>query len=251
MSKLLSQAGLSFVGTVERVGAATMSDIPVNDHTVVVRVDQILDDPQGLLGTGRELTVLLASDGAPATVGQQLALFTNIAVLGSSLAVTEVGRLPATEVQPQPHALGVRAALGSTEQPLAHVRRQMKATHLAEHSSGADAIVVGKIIRLEQAGDEHYSEHAPHYWRATLQVQHVERWPTGSAAGTEVTFIYPASQDVRWVDAPKPQPRQQGLWMLHATSGDDASLAPFTLLHADDYRPVQHLESLRSAERGR
>lgn len=247
MSNLLSQAGVSFVGTVERIGAATLPDIPVNDHTAIVRVDRVLDVPASLshLAT-QQVTVLLASDAAPVAVGQQFAFFTNTAVLGASLAVTEVGRLPASQVQP--HTAAVIGA-ASTEQPLARIRRQMQASELRAHAGAAEVIVVGRVIRLEQVGDERYSEHAPHYWRATLQVQHIEKWLPGSSAGPEVTFIYPASTDVTWVGVPKPQPRQQGMWILHATSGADARLAPFALLHGDDYRSVQHLETIRQAGR--
>ncbi|MBV9547108.1 MAG: hypothetical protein JOY61_22290 [Chloroflexi bacterium] len=236
LSDLLGKAGISFVGTVERIGAATLSDVPVNNRTAVVRVDRVLDAPPSLSHLAHdEVTVLLASDAAP---GQQFAFFTDAAVLGKTLAVTEVGRLPASEVAPH-----VAQARTSTVQPLDPIRRKMDASELRAHAGAAEVVVVGRIIRLEQVGEERYSEHAPHYWRATLQVQHVEK---GNVSG-EVSFIYPASRDVQWVGAPKPEARQQGLWILHATTGSESSLAPFKLLHADDFRPVQHLDTLREA----
>src|ERR687885_1384108 len=93
---LLRRSGVSFVGTVERIGAATMSDVPVDERTVVVRVDRVLDAPVSLANlAGQEVTVQLARDGAPVSPGERLALFTNTAVLGQSLVVTEVGRVPA------------------------------------------------------------------------------------------------------------------------------------------------------------
>jgi hypothetical protein len=241
ITHLLREAGISFVGTVERIGAATMSDIPVSDHTAVVRVDKILDAPPSLshLAT-QDITVLLSAEAPPVSAGQQFAFFTNTAVLGKSLAVTEVGRLPAPPVESL-----VAQTTTDAVQPLAQTRRQMEADDLRAHAGAAEAIVVGKVIRLEQAAEERYSEHAAHYWRATLLVQHVER---GNVPGQQVSFLYPASQDVRWVGTPKPQPRQQGMWILHATSGAASNLAPFELLHGDDYRPAQHLESVRQPE---
>lgn len=236
---LLRQSGFSFVGTVERTGATTMSDVPANQNTSVVQVERILDAPSSLANlAGQEITVQLAAGAAGVVAGQRLALFTNIAVLGKSAAVTEVGRLPASDVEP--HV--VQAMTANRELPFARLRRQIASDDLRAHAGDAEVVVVGRIIRLEQATEERYAEHDPHYWRATLRVHHVEK---GNIQGQEVTFVYPASQDVRWIGTPKPEPRQVGMWMLHATSGAASSLAPFELIDADDYHPVQHLEPLR------
>jgi len=76
-------------------------------------------------------------------------------------------------------------------------------------------------------------------------VVHAEK---GDLPEGNVKVLYPNSLDVRWHAAPKPKAAQNGLWMLHATDGDLAKLAPFQLLHAQDFQAPQVLESLRKRE---
>ena len=65
VTKLLKQSSISFVGTVERLGASTMTDVPIDNHTAVVRVDQVLHAPDAFVNlAGSPVTVQLAAKPA-------------------------------------------------------------------------------------------------------------------------------------------------------------------------------------------
>jgi len=73
---LLKQSAISFVGTVERLGAATMSDVPIDNHTAVVRVDQVLHAPDAFASlAGTAITVQLAPKVALPKEGEQYTFF--------------------------------------------------------------------------------------------------------------------------------------------------------------------------------
>ena len=102
ISRLLRQAPFSFVGTVEHRSAATMTDIPIDDWTAVVRVDYVLHSPEAFSTLqGHRITVQLAADKEPPAVGDALAFFAEGLAFGDSVAVAEVGRLPVDAVEPR------------------------------------------------------------------------------------------------------------------------------------------------------
>jgi hypothetical protein len=240
ITERLRQSALSFVGTVDRLGAATMRDVPVDDHTAVVQVDQVLYAPQALSRlSGVKVTVQLAPDTELPAPGERATFFTNPAVVGQSLAVTEVGRLPVEVVEPY---LATTAAPGAAT-PLETLQQAVADERLREHAQQADAVVVGRVAKLEKALPARFDEHDPDWWRATLDVAHVERGPE---LGGQVDVLYANSLDVRWRRSPKPKAAQEGLWLLHSTSGDLREAAPFVVLHPEDYQPVERLERLRS-----
>jgi hypothetical protein len=107
-------------------------------------------------------------------------------------------------------------------------------------------VVVGRVVKVEKAVAATGSEHDPDWWRATIDVYHVER---GTVALGEIGVLYANSLDVRWRRAPKPRAAQEGVWILHVTQGDLQSVAPFQLLHPEDYQPVEQLEALRQPGR--
>jgi hypothetical protein len=237
---LLGEAAFSFVGTVERLGAATMEDMPVDERTAVVRVDQVLQAPDAFaqLG-GMSVTVQLLPDTEPPEVGSTFVFFANGLVFGAGIALTETGRRPMDEMEPH---ISMAAAAGGPA-PLEMLQQQVAAARLRAHASSAQAIVLGRVVGLERASGSPLREHAPDWWRATLHVSHVEQGDVQE--DSEVKVIYANSLDVRWRNAPKPKASQNGLWFLHATEGDLAQLAPFEIVHSEDFQPVQNLELLR------
>ncbi|WP_030056849.1 MULTISPECIES: hypothetical protein [Streptomyces] len=242
LTELVRQAPLSFVGTVTRVGGTSLAAFPAdarNERTAVVKVDQVLHAPDAFKQlAGSEVTVQLAADADLLKVSDTAAFFTQGLVYGETLGVTEVGRLPAGAVQRHVSL----AATTADELPFSSVQREIRNQDLAAHAAEADAVVVGSVVGLEDLGLPSYSEHAPHWWRAALDVSHVE---AGRVEPGRIGVLYPSSEDVRWRHVPKPLPGQPGLWLLHETSGDLAAHAPYQLLDADDYQPAQKLAVLR------
>lgn len=241
IKKLLAESSFSFIGTVEQLGAATMANLPIDERTAVVHVDHVLDAPPAFAHhEGHRVTVQLAPGVAPPAAGQAFAFFTQGLAFGESIAVSEVGRLPVEDVEP--HATKA-LEIGAKASAFSDIRRDMRNERLRRHATEeADAVVVGRVVKVEKALAAAYSEHDPDWWRATIDVRHVER---GNVAAGLVDVLYPNSEDVRWHSVPKPKPSSEGVWILHATSGALAAAAPFQLVHADDYQPVQQLDAIR------
>jgi hypothetical protein len=241
--ELLRTSAFSFVGTVEKLGAATMDDVPVDGRTAIVHVEQVLHAPETFsqLADSR-VTLQLAARGTLPRVGSRAAFFANAFAFGESVALAEVGRLPARAVQPQ---LSAATAAGGGP-PFLAFQQQLEADRLREHASTADAVVVGIVTKLEQVPTNDLSEHGRQPWKATLDVDHVEKG-RGKAKRGSLDVLYANSLDVRWRDAPKPKAGQSGLWILHATKAPDKEAAPFELLHPEDFQPVQSLDDLRGS----
>jgi len=237
---LLEQAPLSFVGTVQHMGAATMTTLAIDEHTAVVHVDHVLHAPETLQNLeGQQVTIqLLASEPTPST-GEAYAFFVQGLAFGETLAVQEIGRLPVEDVEP--HATAALTA-GSTAGAFDSYTADIQRDRLRNHMQQADAVVVGRVIGVEKIGPLVQREHDPDWWRATIQVMHVER---GDVAGETLQFAYPNSLDVKWHDIPKPKASQGGLWILHATQGALRDVAAYELKDPKDFQPTQNLELIR------
>jgi hypothetical protein len=244
IKKLLQQASFSFIGTVVQLGAATMANLPIDDHSAVVQVDHVLDAPPAFANfDGHRVTVQLKKDAAPPAVGQSMAFFTQGVAFGESLAVQEVGRLPVEAVEPQATAA---LAAGRRAGAFQEIRHAIRREHLQAHAAQGDAVVVGRVTKTEKASQGSASEHDADWWRATIDVSHVER---GNVKTGPVEVLYPNSQDVRWHGVPKPAPSSEGVWVLHATTGPLKDAAPYQNLHPDDFQPVDQLDAIREAGR--
>ncbi len=240
IKKLLEQAPFSFTGTILNLGAATMTNLAVDDRTAVVQVDHVLHAPDAFARiAGQRITIQLAADVDPPEVGQSFAFFAEGRAFGDSIAVAEIGRLPVESVEP--HA-SLALASGATAGAFTGLLREMHQDKLREHMHAADAVVVGRVVSVEKAGTVTYSEHDPDWWRATIDVYHVER---GQIKPGRVRVLFANSSDVRWRHTPKPKPSQGGVWVLHRTPVGLRRIAPFQILHPDDYQATQNLDVLR------
>jgi hypothetical protein len=242
ITELLAKAPFAFVGTVEHLGASTMSSVEIHERTAVVHVDHILHSPPAFSTlAGQLITVQLSEDEDPPAVGESWAFFTEGVAFGESVVVAEAGRLPVDQVEPQ-----VTASFEAGEQQaFSSLQREVDQERLRQHAAQAAAIVVGRVVALARAGGAVVSEHDPDWWKATIDVYHVER---GNVEPGELTFLYANSLDVRWHTAPKPKASQGGLWILHSTEGPMRELAPFQILHPEDFQPLQELDVLRDEE---
>jgi hypothetical protein len=240
ITALVRQSAISFTGTVEQLGAATLDNVPVDDRTGTVLVDHVLHAPPAFAHlAGSRVTVQFAPGTDPPAPGQRVALFTNGLAFGDTIAVTEVGRLPASDLDSRL----ISAAANPTVPPLADIESQLAGEQLRSHAASAQAVVVGRVSSLEKAGPPTVSEHDPDWWRATIDVQHVEQ---GDVSGGQVTVAFPNSNDVRWHTTPKPVAGQTGVWLLHASEGAAQPIAPFMLADSEDFKPLQQLDTLRS-----
>src|SRR6478672_2166637 len=83
---LLARSAISFVGTVQALGAATMNDVKIDEATAVVRVERVLHAPEVLSRlAGQLVTVQLQADEPALNVGDRLAFFANASSFGESV----------------------------------------------------------------------------------------------------------------------------------------------------------------------
>jgi hypothetical protein len=240
ISSLLAQAAVSFVGTVQHVSASTMADVAADERTVVVHVDEVMHAPEAFTTlSGSLITLQPAADLEPPEEGSTWLFFANGVAFGQSIVLAEVARVSVDVLESDERL----AAGADATSPFERLQVQAEADQLRAHAEQADAVIVGRVVGLERAAGAPVREHDADWWRATLHVVHVERGAV--EPDSEVQTLYANSLDVRWRDAPKPRASQNGLWLLHATEGELAELAPFRILHRDDYQPVTSLEWLR------
>lgn len=242
ISELLAQSSLVFAGTVERAAASTLGDLPVDERTVVVRVDQTLRVPDQIdLSPGVQVTVQLSSTLPALAPGDAATFFTNGLVYGQDLAVAEVGRTQEGAAGAQLAGIGAGAA--SVQTALA----QQSVDEVVEHARSAAAVARAQVTGLAivpTSGPPR--EHDPLWWIATLHADLIAKGDL--QAPCDVPVLYANSLDVRWRRHLKPKAGQGGLWLLHASGDSEAPLAPFTVLHEVDLQDSIMLDVLR--ERG-
>jgi len=279
-----AQARFVFLGTVRRLGAATMDRVPDKSNAIVVRVDDIKRGPDvGNDFKGREITVQTSGD-RQFRLRQSGTFYTNISILGESLAVRLVDFDAADAAAP-----AVSAELAAPADPAKTLERE----DITRRVEGAALVVSGKVMAVhavesgappgvaaaaagtdEGSASEPISEHAPLWREATVQVDTVLKPPREGEPATRQTVKvrFPASTDIRWYKAPKLNPGQEGVFILHSGEGTDAArgavagaaaAAPaddatvFTVLQphdfqaADKFDEISHIASLTRGDRDR
>jgi hypothetical protein len=207
-----------FKGTIKKLKSASMKDVPVDERTVVVTVNQIIEAPPALADyNGQDITVQLGGR-QKVRVGQELIFHTTSWMFGESIAVRSLTEEPVT---------GRSAAmLSAADDPVERRAQREKRGRF----DVADLVVSGKVVAVrlpagaaqrsraasldasDQAPRGPVSEHDPKWREAVIQVDEVHK---GSHKKKQVVVRFPASKDVMWYGAPKFHPGQQGFFMLH------------------------------------
>ena len=255
-----------FQGTVQHLNSATMKSVAVNNQTIVVTVDQVIEAPTSLAKFGgTEITVQLTGR-QKVQPGQTMIFHCNGWVFGDSVAVQCVS----LEEVKRTHA----SLLSRGGDPVEHRRNQV----VEKRFETADTVVSGTVALVQlpggagpagvlgrrsllRAADEPVvsgpiSEHNPHWREAVIAIDQKHK---GGKGQKEIVIRFPASTDVRWYRAPKFTPGQQGFFMLHKTKvskrtrvkkaakGARALLSAaaekpeaeevYTALHPEDFQP--------------
>ncbi|HEX8707471.1 MAG TPA: hypothetical protein VF723_04345 [Pyrinomonadaceae bacterium] len=264
---LAQQSHFIFKGTVQKLRASTVPGITLDDRTVIVRVDEIVQAPEPLADyAGREVTVALGGR-KKVKVGEQAIFYTNGWIFGESIAVRSIDQRAAPR--------GV-AAMGITPgDPVENLAN--KESRLRFES--ADVVVSGRVTSVRLSSQEvaaggamaavgaagettlarPISEHDPLIQEAVVEVDAVHK---GTHASNEVTVSFPSSTDVKWYKAPKFRPGQQGFFMLqkdetretHGAKGAvisamvsaEESGGGLTALHPADFQPLDRPGGVRN-----
>lgn len=244
LQQLVRQSRFIFKGTVQQVRATTTSIVPATDSTIVVRVDEVLRAPT-LMGdlTGRDVTVQV-QPAPPARVGAQRVFFANAWLYGQTIALVEVGRIPASQ-----DTTALLRQVGAALQNLAD-------QDLRDRLARAEIVIAGEVSSTEPLGDQGrrrpITEHDPDWWRAVIRIGSMEK---GDVPDDTLTILFPNSSDEVWIDSPKFQVGQRGIWILQTDQdekGMPATREPGrTALDPLDYQTMEELERVRRLIRGR
>ena len=250
---LAQEARFVFKGTVQKLKAATMREIPVDDRTVVVRVDEVIHAPEVLSHyAGQNITVLLAGK-KKFKKGQQAVFYTNGLVFGDSVAVQavdhhDVGKMPA-------------AMTVADSDPV----KNLAARDIQARFTTADIVCSGRVtsvrvpsdfVAAKSAGlaeptvEGLISEHDPVWRIGEIQVDQVHQ---GTHKGKTAEVRFPSSQDVMWHDAPKFQPGQEGFFILHksekvkvaAKAAPTKDTGEYVAFHPVDFQPFDEPGGIR------
>jgi hypothetical protein len=257
------QARFVFQGTVQSVNEATLAAVTNTKNTCVVRVEQILRGSDMVAEfAGRRITVR-AAGARKLKAGEQGTFYTNVWLLGESLAVELLDFEPL-----QPTAAMAVAALGAA--PTASPTENLKQHEFTNRVASADVVLSGRVTSVRLVEDApamaataraagspaetqttSISEHDPVWQEATIEVGAVHK---GSHGNQTAVIRFPASTDVRWYQAPKLTPGQEGVFVLQAGERSaagraEAALAAnvpagpsgyYTALEAADFQPLEH-----------
>lgn len=231
IDSLVRDSPFIFTGTVERAAAATLPSVPIDDATAVVRVEQVFRAPE-VLGdqTDRTITVQLLQPDLKE--GTRALFFARGWLYGDSIAVAEVGRSRSDDPE--------------------ELKKQIEAAEFRLDERGllgrinkASAVVSGKVGRILPAKQPRRgeSEHQPKWFVAELDVESVEKGRLPRTRPPRLAF--PTSDDVQWHWRPRPQPGQEGIWLLHREELPDLPPGAFTALDPRDFQPLSQLERVR------
>jgi hypothetical protein len=232
---LRRQSTFTFVGTVKRLNAATMAEVPVTDSTAVVTVDEVLQAPPMLADlAGTDITVQL-SNAQQMQEGQQATFFTTGWLYGQSIAVQEIGHVEGRVGDD--HAAELAALSPGTP--------ENRTLRLQQRLADADVVVVGTVSNIsvpEQRPRGPITEHNPEYREATIDVHAVEK---GDPPPDRVKVVYSASDDVEWRNTPTFHVGQSGIFLLNKQEIRALETEEYAALSPLDYYPAEQIDSVR------
>lgn len=232
---LVQQAGFIFAGTVQRLGAATMSGVPA-ERTAVVRVDSPLAAPALLEGyVGQDVTVRLrAPEGLEE--GDEAVFFASGLVYGHSIALRELGHWP------------IRGNLIRLRQDVVEAQERLARIELQRRLADAVAVVMGRVVQTApiKSDDEHEPEreHDPRWVEAVIAIDLVLR---GAQDQTSVVVLFAGSRDAKWRAAPKLQVGQSGIWILREAPIEGLDRAALVLVDPRDAQPPERLGRIQAS----
>jgi hypothetical protein len=242
-NRLAKKAQFVFRGTVRTLKAATMPELPTDDRTAIVTVDEILQAPSAFsVYAGKEITVQLGGR-KKLSPGQEAVFFANSWRFGDGVAVRSIDQLPPSKrttatrgmtLAMAPHGLGTPRSLGAETLATHELERQVEK---------ADLVVTGRVASVRVADEippalsrtrgfkaapnapaqpARISEHDPLWCEATVDVAGNEK---EGIAAKQIVVRFPSSRDVRWYKVPKFTPGEEGVFLLHKAEPPTAPAA--------------------------
>ncbi len=222
--ELMRTATYVFQGTVKK-GAAP-------GGLAVARIDDIYWGADTAGGAPGEQVRILVRGAVKE--GESAVWFADVTAWRDLLELREIDRRPAQSRD---------AVVRDVTNAAAAVADERVAAHLAE----ADAVIEGEVVSAKGSNDERRSvrsEHDPLWAPAEIAVTRVLKGQTGK----RVTALYPTSEDIAWMHAPKLAAGQKGVFVLHRTAPralPEAAAAVFYLVTYQDFYPPAEAARIR------
>jgi hypothetical protein len=213
------RSSLVFRGTVVRLQSSTLQTVAAVPNTIVVKVDSVLRTTDPLNDyTGKEITVYVR-DSSALKVGDKAVFYTQGWMMEDSIAVRELNHTK----------LNAAGAFDQAALKIITTAVQAEGNKLIQQrTSEANLVIEGEVISTERvdilpatAGDGSpsvqmvFSEHNPLLKKAVIQVSKAYPDSAGNIPQVKtVTIIYPTSQDIAWIGAPKFKVGDAGLFVL-------------------------------------
>jgi hypothetical protein len=152
-------------------------------------------------------------------------------------------------------AEGARTA----ETALGQMQKQISDQDLQNRMASSDLVVIGRITDVHRwtipksaAARYHISEHSADWHEAVLQIKTILKGT--KPKGGKMAVRFPLSRDVAWVNSPKFQKQQQGIFFLKRdqVSGDPTAtlgggqVYAYTCLKPGDWLPLSDEARVRS-----
>ncbi len=250
---LAKQSSIVFSGTVSQLGATSFAGVPQSPNTIVVRVDSVLKKPPAIsLKKGDNVTVEL-KDPSGFQQGTQATFYTEGWIFGSGVAVKELGH------EFNPGGGAPASGADTAESALVQAQTQISDQDLQNRIASSELVVIGRVTDVHRwtipksaASRYHTSEHSADWHEAVLQIDSVLKGTKPKKGKMVVRF--PLSRDVAWVNSPKFEKLQRGIFFLKKdqVSGDPrASLGGYqvdvyTCLKPGDWLPMSDETRVRS-----
>jgi hypothetical protein len=236
LDRLVRTSSLIFVGTVEKLGAATTNEVAADPNTAIVKVEEVYTATGGLGDLKKRRLTLRFDPKRPLAAGTRAVFFANGLVYGRGVVVREVDRIKVKDKDTL--AKDIAAALAR--------RDDQKLTQRIRLASLVVTGTVTAVRPLKASERSAISEHDPRWHEAIIELRSVER---GKLRDQQLTVLFPASDDELWLAAPKFKEGQEGLWILQKDQkekGPPRLRRPgYTALDALDFQPPERIEQVR------
>lgn len=238
---LLESSQWVIEGTVQKVAATTMPEVPASAHTFVVKVDEILHGPSQFADhAGRQITLYSEKPDGLEAKGSAV-FFTRSWLYGKSLAVIEVGRVPNGDGNT------VAKDIKDAEQAALDGR-------LRERIAKAALVVNGKVADVREGPELRRpveTEHHPQWATAIFRVGEALK---GKPQGPTLEVVFPRSMDELWIDSPKLRPGAAAILILQQNQQEKGwpvlRVPGLTALDPLDRQPVSALKRIRKLVEG-
>ena len=240
---LLKQSSIVFTGTVAKLGVSSFAEVPASSKTIVVHVDSVLKKPPAVsLKNGDDVTVE-TKESSDVKKGLRATFYTDVLILGSGVAVREIGHVPLSAAQ-------------TVTEGFSLVQKQLSDQELEDRLNAANVVVTGHVLTIKPStvqvlnagGSPPISEHMQPDWKEAVVVVDSAIKGTDSK---QVVVRFPASKDVRWVTSPKLKVGQTGTFILKSDEVSGSPKALFSGTEVTAYTALDSTDVLSAGEAAR